>query len=172
MTMPVEGSEKTGWKPGEPKPFVNISAAEVYPAFSPDGRWIAYASLESGSPEVYVRPFPGPGGKWQISTGGGVYPEWSRNGKELFYRTSDSKIMVVSYTASGDSFHADKPRLWSPGQFTTRGTALNYALHPDGKRFAVLKAGNAETAPPPIKSVSFIFNFFDELRHKVPSGKN
>jgi serine/threonine-protein kinase len=171
MTMSVEGSEKTGWKPGEPKSFVNASAVEVYPAFSPDGRWIAYFSNESGPGEVYVRPFPGPGGKWQISTGGGALPEWSRNGKELFYRTFDSKIMVVNYTTSGDSFHADKPRLWSPGQFTGRETALNYALHPDGKRFAVFKAPNAtETAP--IKNVSFIFNFFDELRRKVTAGKN
>ncbi len=172
LTMPVEGSEKTGWKPGQPKPFVSTSAVEVYPAFSPDGRWIAYQSNESGTFEVYVRPFPGLGGKWQISTGGGALPEWSRNGKELFYRTNDSKIMVVSYTTSGDSFHADKPRLWSPGQFTARGSSLNYALHPDGKRFAVLKAGNGETGPPPIKNVSFIFNFFDELRRKVPAGKN
>ena len=80
--------------------------------------------------------------------------------------------MVVSYTSLGDSFHADKPRLWSPGQFTSRGNSLNYALHPDGKRFAVLKAGNAETAPPPINKLTFIFNFFDELRRKVSVGKN
>jgi serine/threonine-protein kinase len=173
MTMPVEGSEKTGWKPGQPKPFVNTSAIEVYPAFSPDGRWIAYMSNESGSPEVYVRPFPGPGGRWQISTGGGTVPEWSRSGKELFFTTVNrEKIMVATYTVSGESFRADKPRLWSPGQFTSRGVDLNYALHPDGKRFAVLKAGNGETAPPPINKVSFIFNFFDELRHRVPAGKN
>jgi hypothetical protein len=171
MTMPVEGSEKTGWKPGEPKPFLSTPATEVHPAFSPDGRWIAYMSVESTTTEVYVRPFPGPGGKWQISTGGGLMPEWSRNGKELFYRTTDQKIMVVSYTTSGDSFHADKPRLWSPGQFTNRGTSLNYALHPDGKRFAVLKAPNATEAAP-IKNASFIFNFFDELHRKVPAGKN
>ncbi len=66
---------------------------------------------------MYVRPFPGPGGKWQISTDGGIFPKWSRNGKELFYRTQDGKTMVVTYTASGDSFRADKPQLWSPGQF-------------------------------------------------------
>ena len=98
-------------------------------------------------------------------------PEWSRNGKELFYRTNDSKIMVVSYTSSGDSFHADKPRLWSPGQFTVRSVYTNFSLHPDGNRFAVLKAGNGGSTPPPINKASFIFNFFDELRRKVPAGK-
>ena len=97
---------------------------------------------------MYVRSFPGPGGKWQVSTGSanyGNYPKWSRNGKELFYRTQDSKIMVVTYTASGDSFDTDKPRLWSPAQFTDRGPGIdNFDLHPDGKRFAVLKAPGAE----------------------------
>ncbi|HXW92185.1 MAG TPA: hypothetical protein VEK33_16665, partial [Terriglobales bacterium] len=88
------------------------------------------------------------------------------------YRTNDSRIMVVGYTSSGDSFHADKPRLWSPGQFTDRSVFSNYSPHPDGKRFAVLKAGNGETAPPLVNKVSFIFNFFDELRRKVSAGKN
>jgi serine/threonine-protein kinase len=171
MTLPMEGDEKSGWKPGEPKPVVNNPFAEVTPAFSPDGRWLAYASGESGRLELYVRPFPGPGGKWQISTGGGVSPKWSRNGKELFYETRDSKIMVTTYTASGDSFRADKPQLWSPGQFTNRGTSFNYDLHPDGKRFAVLKAPATEQAPAANK-VSFIFNFFDELHRKLPPGKN
>jgi Tol biopolymer transport system component len=171
LTLPIEGDEKSGWKPGEPKPFVNSAFNEREPVFSSDGRWLAYMSNESGSYEVYVRPFPGPGGKWQISTGGGLYPLWSRDGKELFYRTEDSKIMVVTYTASGDSFHADKPQLWSPGQFTERGLGFhNFDLHPDGKRFAVLKSsGTEQTAA--VNKVSFIFNFFDELRRKVPTGK-
>ncbi len=173
MTLPVEGSEKSGWKPGQSKPFVNTPFIEVLPAFSPDGRWIAYTSNESGTLEVYVRPFPGPGGRWQISTGGGAFPEWSRNAKELFYSTlTHDKIMAVNYTSSGDSFHADKPRLWSPGQFTNRGNSVNFILHPDGKRFAVLKTGGADAAPPPVTKVNFIFNFFDELRAKAPAGKN
>jgi len=170
MTLPIEGDEKSGWKPGEPKPFVNSAFTEAYPAFSPDGRWLAYMSNESGNPEVYVRPFPGPGGKWQVSTGGGGQPKWSRNGKELFYRTEDSKIMVVTYTAFGDSFQADRPQLWSPGQFTERGAGNNnFDLHPDGKRFAVLKAPSTEQAAA-VNKVSFIFNFFDELRRKLPPG--
>jgi serine/threonine-protein kinase len=170
MTLPIEGNEKSAWKPGEPKPFLNSPSAEAEPAFSPDGRWLTYESNESGNYEVYVRPFPGPGGKWQISTGGGNYPKWSRNGKELFYRTIDSKIMVVTYTASGDSFHAERPQLWSPGQFTDRGLEnYNFDLHPDGKRFAVLKAPGTEQNAA-VNKVSFIFNFFDELRRKFPPG--
>jgi serine/threonine protein kinase/Tol biopolymer transport system component len=171
MTLPIEGDEKSGWKPGEPKPFVNSAFNELDPAFSPDGRWLAYQSNESGSYEVYVRPFPGPGGKWQISTGDGLDPKWSRNGKELFYRTGDSKIMAVTYTASGDSFHAQKPQPWSPGQFTDLGLGIySFDLHPDGKRFAVLKApGTGQTAA--VNKVNFIFNFFDEVRSKFPPGK-
>jgi Tol biopolymer transport system component len=174
MTLPIEGDEKSGWKPGEPKPFANTAFTEMEPAFSPDGRWLAYESNESnesGTYEVYVRPFPCPGGKWQVSTGGGLLPKWSRNGKELFYRTDDSQIMVVTYTASGDSFHADKPRLWSPSEFTNRGLGFyNFDLHPDGKRFAVLKSQGTEQAAG-VNKVSFIFNFFDEIRRRVPTGK-
>lgn len=89
----------------------------------------------------------------------------------IFYHTNASKIMVVNYTSSGDSSHADKPRLWSPGQFTDRSVYQNFSLQPDGKRFPTLKASNATEAPP-IVSVSFIFNFFDELHRKVLAGKN
>ena len=86
-------------KPGKPELFLRTPFDETEPAFSPDGRWIAYASNESGRYEVYVRPFPGGApsgsGKWQISTGGGFHPIWSRDGRELFYETlSDNRIMV------------------------------------------------------------------------------
>ena len=173
MTMPVEGDEKSGWKPGQPKPFVNTAFNELLPAFSPNGKWIAYESDESGKYEVYVRPFPGPGGKWwQISAGGGSYPTWSRNGKELFYRGPDLKIMVAGYAESGDSFRADKPRVWSTGQFANRGATTDFSLAPDGKRFAVFKVPGSDAAPSAITNVNFIFNFFDELRAKVPAGKN
>jgi eukaryotic-like serine/threonine-protein kinase len=149
-------------------------------AISPDGKLLVYAAGEStAATQLYVRamdglearPFPGPEGKWQISTGGGLDPKWSRNGKELFYRTGDSKIMVATYAASADSFHADKPQLWSPGQFTDLGLGIYaFDLHPDGKRFAVLKTPGTEGATV-VNKVSFIFNFFDELRSKLPPGK-
>ena len=171
LTLPVDGGERSGWQPGKPQPFVTEREAQGEPTFSPDGRWLSYESSETGHFEVYVQPYPGPGGKWQISTGGGLFPKWSRNGKELFYRTLDSKIMVVTYTASGDSFRADKPQLWSPSQFADLGTGTyTFDLHPDGKRFAVLKTPGIEQAAA-VNHVNFIFNFFDEIRSKVPPGK-
>ena len=77
---------------------------------------MAYTSNESGTFQVYVRAFPDKGGKWQISNSGGTYPMWSRNGRELFFETLDNHIMVAAYTVKGDSFVADKPRVWSEKQ--------------------------------------------------------
>lgn len=165
MTLELQGNEASGWKAGEPKVFLNGYYDELNPAFSPDGHWLAYDSNESGNAEVYVRPFPGPGGKWQISSNGGMTPRWSSNGRELFFRTLDNKLMVADYTASGDSFTAGGPRLWSPGQFTARGPTRNFDIHPDGKRVVVMKTPDAEV--PSINKVSFIFNFFEEVRRKV-----
>lgn len=166
FTMTVEGDETRGWKPGEIKPLSTSSYAESRWSFSPDGRWLAYMSNESGSFEIYVRAFAGPGGKWQVSNGGGSDPKWSRSSKELFYSV-DNKIMVASYTLSGESFSPGKPQLWSPGQFTDRLGAVNFDLHPDGKRVAVLKAPT-DNADLPGRKFAFIFNFFDELRQRVP----
>jgi len=178
MTLSVEGDEKSGWKVAEPKSFLHNSFNQRAPALSPDGRWLAYRSDESGTPEVYVQPFPGPARRWQISTGGGCNPRWSRKEKELFYRTptftggQDVKVMATAYTTSGASFQAEKPRVWSPGQFSIRGSEYTgYDVHPDGKRVAVLRAPDAG-ASSSVNKVNFIFNFFDELRRKVPPGKN
>lgn len=163
MILPMDGDEASGWKPGKPYVFLASSFSDRWPRFSPDGRWIAYASNDTGRSEVYVRPFPGPGGKWQISTGGGNFPLWSQNKNELFYRTDDQRIMVSPYTVEGDSFRADRPRRWSEGQFTDRANNYNFDLHPDGLRFAVLRTPETQAEARQDKVV-FIFNFFDELR--------
>ena len=91
--------------------FLSGPSAEQLPRFSPDGRWLAYESNESGAFEIYVRPFPGPGGRSQISTGGGTNAVWSRARHELLYRAPDGRIMVVPYTAADDQFLAEKPRV-------------------------------------------------------------
>ena len=166
----MEGDETSGWKPGKPTVFLNSQFLEVEAAFSPDGRWLAYQSNESGRFEVHVRPFPGPGGKWQVSTGGGEFPIWSRNRKELFYRTFEGTLMVARYAVEGDSFRGEKPQQWSPGLVPARGGGLTFDLHPDGLRFAVVKAAEQQ-AEEKRDHVVFIENFFDELRRVAPAAK-
>ena len=170
LILPLTGDEASGWKPGKPTVFLNGPFGELLPAFSPDGRWLAYQSNESGRNEVYARPFPGPGGKWQVSTAGGLWPTWSRNRRDLLYVIEDGRIMVAGYTVEGDSFHAEKPRLWSPGLVPVQGFGRTYDLHPDGERVAVLKASGDE-AEAKRDRVDLIVNFFDELRRIAPAGR-
>ena len=165
MILPIDGDEAPRWKPGTPAAFLNSRFSESQPMFSPDGRWLAYVSNESGPDEVYVRSFPGPGGRVQISTGGGSNPTWSRARRELFYGTPDRRIMVASYTSEGDSFRADKPRLGSSVRFSAvvGRFAKSFDLHPDGERFA-LKIDRESQGHEDRHHVTLIFNFFDELR--------
>ena len=172
-TLPLDVTDAEHPKPGKPELFLGTPFDEAQPAFSPDGRWIAYSSDESSRSEVYMRPFPGPGGKWQISTGGGAHPIWSRNGRELFYQAPDTRIMVTTYTAQADSFAANKPRLWSDTQILdpSGGGPWNLALAPDGKRFAVFPRPDATGEQKGSVHVTVLLNFFDELRRRVPAGK-
>jgi Tol biopolymer transport system component/predicted Ser/Thr protein kinase len=172
-TLPLDVSDPERPKPGKPELFLRTPLNETWPAFSPDGRWIAYTSLESGRPVVYVRAFPDSGGKWQISPGGGRHAIWSRNGRELFYKSLDNRIMVATYTAKGDSFAADKPRLWSNTQILNTGPGIQWSmdLAPDGKRFAVFPIPEATGEQKGSVHVTVLLNFFDELRRRVPAGK-
>jgi serine/threonine-protein kinase len=169
MILPMEGDESSGWKPGTPFVFLNSPFQTSEAVFSPDGKWLAYVSNETGRNEVYVRPFPGPGGKWPISTAGGVFPTWSPAKRELFYGSAGrQQIMVASYSADATSFRADKPRLWSDAMIGVRPRSPIAALHPDGERFVV--ASSQDQAGVRDKIV-FIFNFFDELRRVAPPAK-
>jgi Tol biopolymer transport system component/predicted Ser/Thr protein kinase len=174
-TLPLDVNDPEHPKPGKPELFLRTPFDDREPAFSPDGRWIAYSSQESGRFEVYVRPFPGGARsasvKWQISTGGGLHPIWSRAGRELFYETLDNRIMVSTYTAKADSFAVDKPRLWSSTQILEApGFSWNLDLAPDGKRFAVLPRPDATGEQKGSVHVTVLLNFFDELRRRVPAG--
>jgi len=170
-TVTLDTSDPDHPKAGKPEPFLATPSDENVPMFSPDGRWIAYRSNELGTNEIYVRPFPaGRGGKWQISTGGGLYGIWSNNGRELFYETADNRIMVVDYTVNGDSFVPGKPRLWSAKQIFYTGVS-NLALAPDGKRFAVFLMPEAAGPDKGSVHVTFLQNFLDELRRQVPVGR-
>jgi serine/threonine protein kinase/Tol biopolymer transport system component len=120
------------------QPFLQTSFDEMAPRFSPDGRWLAYSSNESGRFEVYVQPYPGPGGKYQVSTDGGTEPVWNRNGRELFYRVVDKMMAVDVATQSG--FSAGKPQMLFEGRYDPGPFTADYDVSPDGQRFLMIKA--------------------------------
>jgi len=133
-------------------PFLQTPFGEAQPQFSPDGRWIAYASDESGEYQIYVQSFPPGAGKYQVSRNGGTSPRWRRDGKELYYLVADSKLMAVRVKTG------PKPEFSPPeALFTTRLTPqvniLRYDAAPDGRRFLLNTAGGDSTAESPITVV-------------------
>ena len=161
MLLQVDGDEASGWKPRAPTGLLQTSETEALPAFSPDGRWLAYMSTQSGRQEIWVRSFPGSGGTWQVTTEGGTEPVWSRTRKELFYRNG-ARVMVATYATDGDSFRVEQSR--QVGLIRNRPRQPVYALHPDGERLVVAAVA---TSDGPQNTIVFILNFFDELRRVV-----
>ena len=165
--LSIEGDSASGWKPGALDAFVKTTANEMWPRFSPDGRWLAYESDESGRAEIYVRPFPGPGGKWQISTAGGTRVQWSPRRQEMVYRAPDGqRLRVVPFTTAGEEFRAGKSVEWSERAVTP--VTMGYALHPDGDRVAIESPRAAVEAR---QSMTIVTNFFKELRRLAPTEK-
>jgi serine/threonine-protein kinase len=154
---------------GERKPHVFLATPfrESSALFSPDGHWVAYLSDESGRIEVYVRPFPGPGGKWQVSVDGGSQAVWSSKGNELFYRTGNSqeKMMVVDIQTQ-PTFSAGKPRLLFEGSYVGGAGAAMYSASPDGQRFLMSKTPDQVQAS--LTEFNVVVNWFTELQRRVP----
>jgi eukaryotic-like serine/threonine-protein kinase len=127
---------------------------------SPDGRWLAYVSDESGNREVYVRPFPGvDSAKFAVSVGGGREPLWRRDGTELYFRNPRGDMYAVSI-GPGRQFEQSAPRLlFSRPDMALQEFFRTYDVHPDGKRFLMLSAGDAE-----VKRLSVIFNWRPEIQ--------
>ena len=147
--------------------FLRTPFNESVPRFSPDGRWVAYISNESSRNEIYVQPYPGPGGKWQISTDGGTEPVWNPNGRELFFRNGD-KMWAVDITTQ-PSFAAGKPRLLFHGPYLlSPATSSNYDVSSDGQRFLMVKPNEQEQTAP--TQINVVQNWFEELKQKVPAG--
>ena len=165
-TVPLE--QDNGLKAGTPERFMSTQSADVAAAFSPDGRWLAYETNESGRSEIYVRPFPVPaaggGAKWKVSNNGGTWPIWPAKGRDILYR-SGNQVMAATYTATADSFSNEKPRVLA----TTPGSAPGFDLAPDGRLLLMMPTiadgGNSE------QTLMFVQNFYDELRRRVPVGK-
>ena len=163
-TLSEEGGQL---KIGKAEQFLKSKSPDLYnPQFSPDGRWIAYQSSESGTNEIYVRPASGESGKWTISTNGGQFPIWSPTDHELLYQQGD-QAMAVSYSVNGNAFIPGKSRVWAP----KLGGARGFTISPDGKRLAIVTPVATLEAPKQEHEVVFLFNFFDELRRRVPLTK-
>jgi Tol biopolymer transport system component len=148
--LPLEGDKK-------PFPFLRTDFDERYGRFSPDGRWIAYVSDESGRNEIYVRSFspdgtaPGVSGKWQISNDGGNLPRWRGDGRELYYLTSDRKLMAVEVTTN-PVFRAGIPKALFQTTVGTTGSLSTWDVSADGKRF-LMPAPSAASAQQPFAVV-------------------
>jgi serine/threonine-protein kinase len=141
---------------------------EAQPAFSPDGRWVAYQSNETGHAEVFVRSVHAPGGKWQVSSDGGRDATWSRTKPELVYLgTTQDRIMVAPFTVTADSFQAEGARPWSNALVdrpVRRGRKFD--LHPDGERVVIVPAERQKA-----DHITIVFNFFDALQRIAPVSK-
>jgi len=150
---------------GDPEPFLLTPFDERSPSFSPDGRWLAYVSNESGRDEVYVQPFPGPGAKWLISTDGGIDPLWSKDGRELFYR-HDEQMMSVSIAPTAE-FSAGRPRRLFETRFDVGDNGLTYDVSPDGKWFLMPRSRQGPTPD----QLHLVHNWFNEVTTRSLAGK-
>jgi serine/threonine-protein kinase len=159
---------------GPAKPVAQSRFDEGSPKFSPDGKWIAYASAESGRSEIYVQPFPGPGPKVQISNGGGFDPVWQRSGPELYYR-SGPKMMAVSIDTTS-AIRVSPPRqLWegnySSGAASSCGmpgvTSSNYDVTADGRRFLMVRDEDARIFS---TKIVVVLNWAEELKAKMAAA--
>ena len=160
----VQGNEAQPY----PNGIMNTSSRKSGFRFSPDGRWVAYISAESGRPEVFVVPYPGPGAKSQVSIDGGAAPRWSRDGRELFFMNG-TKLMATTVETSPTFKVLNTPKMLFdyPGYLDT----AEYDVSPDGQRFLMAKNAPVQPGQQQSGQIQVVLNWFEELRRRVPTGK-
>lgn len=156
--------------PRRPQPLIQTMFGERNAEIAPNGRWLAYESNESGREEIYVRPFPDvSGGRWQVSTGGGRIPLWSRKGQELFYVSPDGILMGMR-VEEAPSWRSSTPARVLQGQYyyALPGNGRTFDIAPDGRRFLMIKQGGSNEAAP--QNLVVVQNWFEELKRLVPTN--
>jgi Tol biopolymer transport system component len=154
--LPIKGER-------EPQSFLATQFDERHPMFSPDGKWIAFTSNQSGQDEVYVKPYPEEGGIVQISTGGGREPLWGHNGNELFYRNGNTMMLVPVQTQPTMSAGLPRPLFEGSYVYDSPDFTSNYDVSLDGQRFLMLKEPEVST------QINVVLNWFEELKRLVPT---
>jgi Tol biopolymer transport system component len=158
----------------QPHAIVKTRFDEEHPAISPDGRWLAYSSDETGRTEVYVQQYPGPGPKVPISGNGGSSPAWRKDGCELFYLepalapgARQSRMMAVNVATTASTFTADKPRVLFQGAFVIGAGSRSYDVSPDGQRFLMVLGTDRPSIIP--AHIILVQNWFEELKRLAPN---
>ncbi len=161
-SLSVEGDR--AWKP-----LLQEEHAELLPQISPDGKWMAYMSNESGQNEIYVRSYPDVNkGRMQVSTSGGTEPRWSPDGRELFYRNGNAVMAALVKTEP--IFSLETPKILFQGAFASYTFAegilpyFTWDISPDGKRFLMMKEAAAEDP----RKINIVLNWFEELKERMP----
>ncbi len=161
-------------KAQEAQPFTDATSSrsdiENGAAFSPDGNWLAYSSFVSGLPQVFVAPYPGPGGRVQVSTDGGIEPRWSKNGRELFYLHGGDGLFAIPYSVDKNVFQPGKPELLFGRIFELRAPYASYDVTPDGQHFVMLQPNGARASGKVEPTV--VLNWLGEVRQQVAAGQS
>jgi serine/threonine-protein kinase len=154
---------------GRLMPLLRTAFVEQNAVVSPDGRWLAYNSNESGRHEVYVRPFPDlDKGRWQVSTSGGSQPLWARDGRELFFRNNAALMAAAVQTDPG--FAVGTPKVVFEGQYAAPQGGRTYDVSPDGRRFLMIKEGASTGDATPQAQIILIQNWSEELKRLLPTN--
>jgi len=153
--LPLNGDRK-------PFPYAEGPGEQMYAQFSPDGRWVAYVSNETGNYELYVAPFPWTGAKWQVSSGGGWVPRWSRSGKLFYQAAGSTKTWVAEGDGHGPSFEVRSVRVaFDATNLSPNIAAAQYAVTADGQRFLEITTGDTGRLP-----LTVIQNWTAEVKKK------
>jgi eukaryotic-like serine/threonine-protein kinase len=166
--LPLDWTDPDHPIAGKPEPLLHSPAPEESGAISPDGRWLAYSSMDApgAQHQIFVQPFPTTGGKWLVSNGGASNPVWSRHSSELFFLSEEGRLMAAPYRVEGGSFVLGSPRAWSQAAVPVSGGW--YDMMPDAKRAIFIRPSNDKERA--TRRLTFLTNFPDELRRHAVSN--